>query len=157
MLSQSARSKLSQTPRSQFWPESHHVVLTIMWLVTTITMLTMLWLNVRDTGRYSELRYMLQAGYVAALLWYLSRSGPSTSQLPVLRPLVFPRWQYSVWIPVVVIAIVFILTAISDGDAGILALIPPDACAVRLGDLAILDMDMILVVDIDLAKSTSSP
>ena len=67
-------------------------------------------------------RYILQVGYVAALLWYFSRSGPSIKQLPKIRPFVFPRWRYSVWIPVLVVAIIFILIVISDGDLLILAL-----------------------------------
>jgi hypothetical protein len=93
-----------------------------MWLVTTVAMITMLLLNVRETGGYREVRYILQVGYVTAMLWYFSRTGPSISQLPKVRPLVFPRWRYSVWIPVFVVAIFFILIAISDGDLLILAL-----------------------------------
>jgi len=93
-----------------------------MWLVTTVAIVIMLWLDVRDTGQYRVTRYILQVGYVAALLWYFSRSGPSTKQLPKIRPFVFPRWRYSVWIPVLVVAIIFILIVISDGDLLILAL-----------------------------------
>jgi hypothetical protein len=93
-----------------------------MWLVTTVVIITMLLLDVRDTNRYSEVRYILHAGYVAALLWYLSRSGPSISQLPQLRPFI-PGWRYSAWIPVLVIAILFVLTAVSDDGGDILMLL----------------------------------
>ena len=85
-----------------------------MWLITTVAIVTMLWLDVRDTGRYSVVRNILHVGYVAALFWYLARSGPSINQLPEIRPFVFPRWRYSVWIPVLVVAIIFILIVISD-------------------------------------------
>ncbi len=125
MLNQSTGSTLIPTSGGQFWSAPHRLVLTIMWLVTTVTIITMLLLNVRDTGRYSEVCYILQASYVAALIWYLSRSGTPTSQLPKVRPLVLRNWRYSVWIPVLVIAIIFILilTAMSDGDLGILLLL----------------------------------
>jgi hypothetical protein len=87
-------------------------------------MVTMLWLGVRDTGRYSEVRHILQAGYVAALLWYLSRSGLPISQLPQLRAQVLPRWRYGIWIPVLVIAILFALAVLSsDGGLGLLMLL----------------------------------
>ena len=111
MFKQSAGSIPTPASRGQFWSAPHRLILTIMWLVTTVVIITMLLLDVRDTNRYSEARYVLQASYVAALLWYLSRSGPSISQLPQLRPFI-PGWRYSAWIPVLVIAILFALTAV---------------------------------------------
>ena len=124
MLNQSTGSTLTPATHSQFWSAPHRFVLTIMWLVTTVAMVTMLWLGVRDTGRYSEVRHILQAGYVAALLWYLSRSGLPISQLPQLRAQVLPRWRYGIWIPVLVIAILFALAVLSsDGGLGLLMLL----------------------------------
>jgi hypothetical protein len=104
-----------QTPSSRFqpWSTPHHLILTIMWLITTTIMVTMLWLGVRETGRYGEVRYILQAGYVAALIWYLIRSGPSLNQLPEMQPLLFPRRRYGAWIPVLGIALLLAVTATS--------------------------------------------
>ena len=82
MSNHSADSTPTPASRIQFWLAPHRLVLTIMWLVTTVAIITMLWLDVRDTGRYSLVRNILNVGYVAALLWYLARSGPSISQLP---------------------------------------------------------------------------
>ena len=65
----------------------------------------------RETGRYVEVRYIVPAGYVAALIWYLIRSGPSLNQLPELQPLLFPRRRYGAWIPVLGIALLLALTA----------------------------------------------
>jgi hypothetical protein len=83
----------------------------------------MLWLDVRDTGGYSLSRNFLHGGYVAALLWYLGRSGPSISQLPELRPFVFPHWRYGPWIPVLGLTLLLALIAISDDGVGVLMLL----------------------------------
>jgi len=112
MLNRTVGSIQSPSSRFQPWSTPHHLILTIMWLMTTAVMVTMLGLGVRETGRYGEVRYTLQAGYVAALIWYLIRQGPSVSQLPELRPIVFPRRRYGAWIPVLGIALLA-LTAIS--------------------------------------------
>ncbi len=107
-----------QTPSFRFhpWSTPHHLILTIMWLITTAVMVTMLLLGVRETGRYVEVRYIVPAGYVAALIWYLIRSAPSLSQLPELQPLLFPRRRYGAWIPVLGIALLLALTASSDAS-----------------------------------------
>ncbi len=85
-----------------------------MWLITSAAMVAMLWLGVRETGRYGEVCYLLQAGYVAALIWYLIRSGPSLNQLPELRPLLFRRRRYGAWIPAPGMALLLYLTASSN-------------------------------------------
>ncbi len=116
MLNKSVGSIQSPFSRFQAWSTPHHLVLTIMWLMTTAVMVTMLWLGVRETDRYVEFRYTLQAGYVAALIWYLIRSGSSLNQLPELLPLLFPRRRFGAWIPVLVIALLFALTTSSDAS-----------------------------------------
>ena len=82
MLNKSAGSIQTPSSRFQLILKPHHLILTIMWLLTTAVMVTMLWLGVRETGRYGEVRTILQAGYVAALIWYLIRSGPSPQPAP---------------------------------------------------------------------------
>ena len=123
MLDQSAGSTPTQESRIQFWFAPHRLVLIIMWLVTTVTIVMMLWLDVRATGGYSLARDILHVGYVAALLWYLGRSGPSINQLPEIHPFVFPRWKYGSWIPLLVIALLFVLTAMSDDGVDVLMLL----------------------------------
>ena len=85
-----------------------------MWLITTAVMVTVLWLGVRETDRYVEVRYVLQAGYVAALVFFLIRSGPSLNKLPELQPLLFPRRRFGAWIPILGIALLLALTASPD-------------------------------------------
>ena len=94
MLNKSVGSIQSPSSRFQPWSTPHHLVLTIMWLITTALMVTMLWLGVHQTGRYVEIRYIVPAGHVAALIWYLIRSGPSLNQLPKLQPLLFPLRRF---------------------------------------------------------------
>ena len=114
MLNKSVGSTQAPASRIRFWSTPHRLILTIMWLITTAVMVTMLWLGVRETGRYVEVRYIVPAGYVAALIWYLIRSGPSLNQLPELQPLLFPRRRFGAWIPVLGIALLLYLTATSN-------------------------------------------
>lgn len=101
----------------------HCIALVVIWVVTTAAIVVMLFYNVRATGQYKEVRYVLQVGYVAALLWYLGRSGPSVNQLPEIRPQVLPRWKFGASIPVLVIALLFALTLVSEQGVYILLLL----------------------------------
>jgi hypothetical protein len=92
----------------------------------------MLFNNVRSTGQYKEVRYVLLVGYAVALLWYLGRSGPSVNQLPEIGPQVLPRWKFGAWIPVLVIALLFALTLVSEQGVSILMLLMMVATAAIL-------------------------
>lgn len=103
---------------SQWWTgilrTPHTIVLQLIWLAATTVLILMLGGDVRATGQYSDLRYVLQAGYVAALLWYLIRTGPVLGQLPELSSQIMPRRKYGAWIPVTIIALFFVLTVFSE-------------------------------------------
>ena len=94
-----------------------------MWLLSTAVMVGMLFNGVRSTGQYEAVRNFLQVGYVAALLWYIIRTGPFLNQLPELSPQVLPHWKYGAWIPVLGIALLFALTIILDEGFNILILL----------------------------------
>jgi hypothetical protein len=117
MSGQSAQ--LSRVP----WSVSHRLVLMTMWLVTTVVLVVMLLVGVRDTGRFRVARDALQVAYVAALLWYLGRTGPALSGLPDLKPLVLPHRSLGRWIPVAGVALLFAWTAVSGDRASILRLL----------------------------------
>jgi hypothetical protein len=68
-------------------------------------------------------RHVLHAAYVAALLWYLVRTGPRTRQLPDLRSVLLPRWRYGAWILVTAIALLLAMVAFSDQGFGNLMLL----------------------------------
>ena len=101
----------------------HQIVLIVLWLLTTGSMIVLLWQGVRDTNQFSIARYLLHAGYAAALLWYFVRSGPPVSQLPDLRPAAFSRWKYAPWIPVLVTALLLLMVVISDDGVSLLMLL----------------------------------
>ncbi len=101
----------------------HRNALAITWIVTVVVLVIMLLNNVRNTDQFSTARYVMQVAYVLALLWYISRVGPSINQLHELRSIVLPRWKYGRWIPVVGIALLLVLTLISDVGVGILLLL----------------------------------
>ena len=74
-------------------PSSPQVVLTIAWILTTLGLLAMLKSGARHSGELEIARHSLHVFYVAALLWYLARTGPSLKQLPELRPVLLSRWR----------------------------------------------------------------
>ncbi len=78
--------------------------------------------DVRYTDGYSTVRHVLHGSYVAALLWYLARTGPSVARLPELGPQFLPRRRYAAWIPVAGVALLLALTAFSDDGFDILIL-----------------------------------
>ena len=123
MATQSARPTAISGSRVQSWLAPHRMVLIVLWLVTTVATVVMLRQGVRDTQRFSTARYALLAAYVVALLWYLARTGPSVTQLPEIRPQVLPRWKLGAWIPVLIIALQFVLTLVSGGGVYILMLL----------------------------------
>jgi hypothetical protein len=109
--------------KNKSWFAPNRIALTFMWVVTTVTIVVMLLHGVRHTDQFSVVRYVLQGAYVSALLWYLCRAGHSINQLPEIRPFVLPRWRFGQWIPVLGIALMLALTAISDDGVDILMLL----------------------------------
>lgn len=115
--------------RVRSWVSPHRVALVLLWLTATIAFSAMLWQGVRDTGRFGTARCLLLAAYTVGLLWYLSWSGPSTSQLPEIHPVAFPRWRFGVWIPALGIALLFALVGISDAGTNLLIFLTLPAAA----------------------------
>jgi hypothetical protein len=99
--------------RALFSP--HTIALIAMWLLTTVSLVLMLFGGVRNTGQFRVERYVLQAAYVLALFWYLIRTGPSVEQLPDLCPLLLPKLQIGKLIPVIVIALLFVAEFFGQG------------------------------------------
>jgi hypothetical protein len=99
----------------------HRLVLIVTWLLTTAILIAMLVNGVRNTGRFRVERLILQAVYVGALIWHLSRSGPSMDRLPDIPPFFLKRWSIAQLIPL--LAMAFILWASFTGDGSIVTLV----------------------------------
>jgi hypothetical protein len=123
MSDRSATLPLLSESRGKPWLAPHRIALMVIWLVTTATIVVMLLNDVRSTDQYKAVRYVLLVSYVAALLWYLGRTGPSVDQLPELGPQVLPRWRYGAWVPVLGVALVLALAVLSDAGVPILDLL----------------------------------
>lgn len=87
----------------------HRIALITMWLLTTISLVVMLFNGVRNTDQFRAERYTLHVAYVLALFWYLIRTGPSVKQLPDLSPLLLPKLRIGKLIPVIVIALLLVI------------------------------------------------
>lgn len=99
------------------------IALTFMWITTTVAVVVMLLQGVRYTDQFIIVRHILHVTYVSALLWYLSRTGAPTNSLPDIRPLVFPRWKFGRWIPVLGMALLLAFSVFSDHGLSILMLL----------------------------------
>ncbi len=101
----------------------YRIALLAMWPLMTAALVVMLLNGVRLTGEYEITRFVLQAGYVGVLLWYLVRTGPPVKELPEINPQILPRRKYGAWIAVLGIALTFGLTLISAAGAAVLMLL----------------------------------
>ena len=97
----------------------HFVVLVALWVLIVTTLLSLLAQGVRQTGEHQVFRWVLQGLYVASLVWYLARTGPPLARLPEIASLVLKRWRGGPWIPVVFVALLFLLVVGSSDGADI--------------------------------------
>ncbi len=86
----------------------HGIALITIWLLTTVSLVVMLFSGVRNTGQFLVERYILQAAYVLTLFWYLIRTDPPVKQLPDLSPLLLPKLRTGKLIPVIVVALLLV-------------------------------------------------
>jgi len=101
------------TKRVLFMP--HRIALITMWLLTTVSFVAMLFSGVRNTGQFRIERDIFQVAYVLALFWYLNRTSPSVKQLPDIPPFLLPKLRIGKLIPVIVIALLFVVEFIVQG------------------------------------------
>lgn len=111
--SEAPETPLGLNKQALFSP--HNIALITMWLLTTVSLVLMLFSGVRNTGQFRVERYILQAAYVLALFWYLIRTGPSVKQLPDISPLLLPKLRIGKLIPVIVIALLFVAEFFGQG------------------------------------------
>jgi hypothetical protein len=83
----------------------------------------MLLLGTRSTGDLEFLRYILHAAYSASLAWYLARTGPAFSELPVITAPRLLRWRGGSWLPVVIVTFAFLVVLADEGGGDIVLLL----------------------------------
>lgn len=94
--------------RKRTWFTPHHIALITMWLITTVTLVFMLFSGVRYNFQFYSERNLLHVGYALALLWYLIRTGSSVKQLPEVSPLYLSKLKIGKQIPVIIIALLLV-------------------------------------------------
>lgn len=118
-----AEKKSNLLPANQSMFAPHRIALMIMWIVTTVALIIFLFQGLRNTDQFQLIRYLLQAGYVLTLLWFLWLNGPSVKQLPEIKPAIFPKKSIGKYIPAIIIVVLFVLTIISDDGHSIILLL----------------------------------
>lgn len=119
--SKSPEISLELNKRALFAP--HCIALIIMWVLTTVTLVVMLFSGVRNTDQFRVERYILQVAYVLTLIWYLSRTGLSVKQLPALSPLLLPKRRIGKLIPVIIITLLLVAEFSGQGIVMLLLMI----------------------------------
>jgi len=132
MFNKRVNSQLLAESRFRSWLAPHQIALILLWLTTSISMIVMLMNGVQETNSNIIIRHSLHAMYVGVLLWYLTRTGPSINQLPEFSTQVSPGMKIGVWLPVLGIALLFLLNIVSDDGRDLLILLSIVASVVIL-------------------------
>jgi len=130
-VNNSINSQLRAESRFRSWLAPHRIALSILWLVTTTSMIVML-LNGAQGTSFSAIRQILHAIYVGILLWYLARTGSSVNQSSEPGVQVPSQTTISSRLAVLGIALLFVLNIVSDGGRDLLILLSLIASVVIL-------------------------
>lgn len=102
----------------------HHIAFFTMWIITTISLVVMLFNGVRSTFQFYQERNILHVGYILALFWYLIRTGSSIKQLSDVNPLLPSKLKIGKVIPVIVLIILIVLEFNGQGIVKPLLMLP---------------------------------
>jgi hypothetical protein len=75
-------------------PNRYTVVYAIFWIIITAVLSIMLYSGFRGRSQVREIIVILGVISTSAIIWYLSQTGPSASELPDLHPLLFSKWKF---------------------------------------------------------------
>jgi hypothetical protein len=123
MISKSVNPQLQEESRFRSRLAPHHIVLLIVWLVTTIVMIVMLIKGVGGTKISIAIRQILHVIYVMVLLWYLVRTGSSVLRLPEGNVRAQRRSKIVAWLSVLGVALLLLLNIVSDDGFDLLILL----------------------------------
>lgn len=96
----------------------NRVFVSILWVLASGVMLLLLAQGVRELGQLEPLRDGLHAVYAAALILYLSRTGPTSDRPPKTTPT-----KLRAWTPAVVLVFLLVFVLSSDDGVDVLQLL----------------------------------
>lgn len=111
----------SSTERSRWAP--HSLVLAAAWLVVTGALVVALSLGAREAVEHDPWSTALHVGYLAALLWYLSRTGSPLEKLSAAGPSWVRHSRIGQFLSVMALALLLAITILSDDGSDIVLIV----------------------------------
>lgn len=87
-------TRKSENPPATKTGTRYTAVFAIFWVIMTTALSIMLYFGFRGSSEVGAIVLILGVISTSAIIWYLSRTGPSVSVLPDLDPLIFPKLKF---------------------------------------------------------------
>ncbi len=112
---------MPEVPGRRHRAAPHSLIVAVLWPICTLALALILGKGTDGNPALLVAAYALSALYVAALLWYLGRTGPDDRKLPSVPPLL-KRWSATASIQAGGMALLFTAALLSSDGLDLLAL-----------------------------------